>query len=300
MPRRHIAICIGLSLVALANGCSKSPTSPAAAPPSDQAQVTATLGSAASLVNDGLTESTIQGPANVVVPTGYSAQAAIQPYKWWQTVTGLTATWTFVFADTDSTGHPKSCLATVNEHVTGSLVIVPNSDTTTTITKPLDKTMTRQVKLQRLLIGGAREWKVVALTGAFVTTPAPNNTSSITSIRVQTSSGVDTTLTDPHQFFSLPQLLRFGTSDTVHVTVTTTRTDDPVFIHLDRIYRWRLHNNLDYTYSTQWVTSSWPGWRHFGIQVMTHASIYDNAASFDTQAWHFPFRVLQPSVPYYP
>jgi hypothetical protein len=187
--------------------------------------------------------------------------------------------------------------------MTGTLVIVPANpaDTTqagtTRINKPLDKTLTRKVMLKRLLILGVREWRVVEITGAFVTTPGAVTT--ILSIRVQSASGVDTTITDPLQFFSLSHILKFGTSDSVAVTVTTGRTNDAVFIH-----RWdwrhRLRNNLDGTYSFKWVTSTWGGWRHFGIQDLSHNSLYDDTAAPDFTAWHLPFRVTQPDVNYYP
>jgi hypothetical protein len=292
MAPRLTPVWLLLGLVAaLASGCgSSNPTAPIAQ--TDQSLVNSTLSASASLVDDNLAESALKGSAT-------QEFAAITPYKWWQSVTSVTKTWTLAFSDTDGTGHPNTCLATVNTHVTGHLVIVPLSDTTTTITKPLDKTLTRQVLLQRLLINGSRFWKIVEVTGALVTTPAPNNTSHIVSIHI-VATGVDTTLTDPTGFFSLKHIIRFAASDTIHLTVTTSRNTDPVFIHLNGIYRWRLHNNLDNTYSTHWVTSALGGWRHFGIQVMTRASLYDDTAPFDTQAWHFPFRVMQGDVDYYP
>ena len=299
MRLRIVLACLSLVLGAvLASGCSKSSNPVAPAPPSDQSQVDATLTAAASLVEDGLAESSIQGSATAL-SRATVVQAGIAPYRWWQNVTNVTRTWTLAFSNTDQTGHPNQCIATLNEHITGSLVIVPLSDTTSRITKPLDKTLTRQVMLDRLLIGGIHVWKVVEVTGAHVQTLAPNNTSHIVSIHV-VASGVDTTLTNPLQFFSLRHVIRFATSDSVHLTVTTSRTDDPVFIHLNGIYRWRLRNNLDGTYSTAWQTSAWGGWRHFGIQIMTHASLYDDAAPFDTEAWHFPFRVTMGDLNYYP
>ncbi len=291
---------VGMAAV-LAAGCSKSPTAPTpAAPASDQAQVVVTLGLADSLVDDDLGESTLHSSATSAHPAGPDGiETPITPYAWWQVVSGVSRTWTFAFADTDSTGHPSVCIATLTKHVTGSFVIVPASDTTTTITKALDKTYTRKVMLERLLINGVRIWKVVEVTGALGSTPAPNNTCQIVSIHL-VATGVDTTLTDAQQFFSLRHVIRFATSDTVHLTVTTSRNTDAVFIHLNGIYRWRLHNNLDNTYSTQWVTSALGGWRHMGIQVMTHATLYDDTAPVDTEAWHFPFRVLQPDLDYYP
>ena len=73
-------------------------------------------------------------------------------------------------------------------------------------------------------------------------------------LQVLSTSGVDTTITDPLGWFSVRHIIQFGTNDSVAVTVTTSRNDDPVFIH-----RWdwrhRLRNNLDGTYSFKWVTS---------------------------------------------
>jgi len=291
---------------ALASGCGKSPTSPTAQV-GDPGQVASVLGLAPDLVDDGLAEdaSVVTASASYAPPGGNSAQAAIRPFTWWQNVTSETRTWTFAFADTDSSGRPTTCIATLSKHMTGSLIIVPTSmaDTTqpdtTHITKPLDKTLTRRIMLHRILIGNSRLWRVTAVTGAFVTTPGA--VTHIQSLRIQSASGVDTTITDPLQWNSLRHVIKFGTSDSVTVTVTTLRADDAVYIH-----RWdwrhRLRNNGDGTYTFSWVTSPWGGWRYFGVQAMSHGSIYDDTAAFDSQAWHLPFRVVggQPDVDYYP
>ena len=312
MRSRLWLVGAGLGVIAaLAAGCgSKSPTSPTFGS-NDQTEVAATLASAPTLVDDSLAESSNHVAASALRaeaggfamasgPGGpHALTAAIVPYQWWQVITRLSRTWTFAFSDTDSTGRPATCIATLHKHMLGSLVIVPVSDTLTRVTKPLDKTLVRMAMLKRLLIGGVRSWRIVEVTGALVTTPAPNNTTTIQSIRLQSSSGVDTTVTDPLQFFSLRHVIRFATSDSVTLTVTTTRTDDAVFIH-----RWdwrhRLHNNLDGTYTISWVTSPWSGWRHFGIQALSHASLYDDTAPVDQEAWHLPFRVAQADVNYYP
>jgi len=275
--------------------------------------VASVLSSAATLTDDGLAEDPSRVGASALAPElgemsdPNATQALIRPFAWWQNVTQITPTWTLTFADTDAaTGRPNTCIATLKKHMTGSLVVIPASPTDTTVAdsgntvrKPLDKTLTREIKLSRLLIGSAREWKVVQVTGAFVSTVNP--TTSIVSLNIHSSSGVDTTIYDPLQWISLRHVLRFGTLDTVTVTVTTTRTNDPVFIH-----RWdwrhRLRNNLDHTYTFSWVTSAWGGWRWFGIQAMSHGSLYDDTLPFDMEAWHFPFRVVggQPDVDYYP
>ncbi len=296
-------------LVAFGSGCSKSssPTAPNPTSAGDAAQVQSTLTAATALIDDGLAQdssSVSAAPASASRAAGVSSiEAAIRPFTWWQVVTAETRTWSFAWSDTDASGHPNTCIATLNDHMTGRLVVVPVSpaDTTqpsaTRIFKPLDKTLTRKVMLERLPIGVQRLWKVVGLTGAFVQTPGA--TTHIMSLRIQSASGVDTTITDPLGWYSVHHIIHFGTSDSVAITVTTSRNDDPVFIH-----RWdwrhRLRNNLDGTYSFKWVTSPWGGFRHFGIQAMTHGSIYDDTLPFDMQAWHLPFRVTQPSVNYYP
>jgi hypothetical protein len=308
MRSRWLSVVSLLALGALlAGGCSKSSTTTSPnLPVDDQTQVNATLAASATLVDDGLAEDGSQVSANSAslrIEGTVQPDAAIRPYAWWQDITHETRTWTFVWSDSDATGHPNTVIGTLVKHMTGSLIIIPVSPAdstqpdTTRITKPIDKTLTRQIMLKRLTIGANRVWKVVEVTGAFVTTPGA--TTHIVSIRLQSSSGVDTTITDPLQFNSLRHVIRFGTQDSVTVTVTTTRANDAVFIH-----RWdwrhRLRNNLNDTYSFSWVTSAWGGWRYFGIQAMSHGSLYDDTAPFDMQAWHMPFRVDQGDVDYYP
>jgi len=307
MHRRLLITGIVLALAgALVYGCSKSPTAPAA-PTTDNGQVSNLLTQAASLVDDQLAEDNSQVVASALRESGglYSAQAAVKPFAWWQNITGETRTWSFAFADTDTTGHPTTCVATLSKHMTGTLVIIPVSPADSTqadtsrIDKPIDKTLTRKVMLKRMTLAGEHVWRVTEVSGAFVTTPG--SSVDIMSLHIHSSSGVDTTITDPLQWNSLRHVLAFTTSDTVTVTATTSHTDDAVYIH-----RWdwrhRLRSNGDGTYTFSWVTSTWSGWRHFGIQAMTHGSIYDDTAPFDMEAWHMPFRVVgqQSAVDYYP
>jgi hypothetical protein len=315
---RRVMGAIGAWIVAamVSAGCGgKSSTSPTTSSSADEAQVASVLGAASSLTDDGLAEDPSRVDASASAPASplqgemsdpAATQALIRPFEWWQRVTQVTPTWTLAFADTGADGRPTTCIATLHKHMTGSLIVIPTTPADTTradslhsISKPLDKTLTRKIMLSRLLIGTERLWKVVEVTGASVSTIGPQT--SLMSLHIHATSGVDTTIVDPLQWFSLRHVLKFATHDTVTVTATTSRTNDAVFIH-----RWdwrhRLRNNLDGTYSFTWVTSAWGGWRWFGIQAMSHGSIYDDTLPFDMEAWHFPFRVVggQPDVPYYP
>ena len=310
MRQRLIGLgAAALLLAALAIGCGKStPTSPVGLSSADPAQVATTIAQAPDLVDDGLAEDASRVSASdlqaAIGPMG--AQAAIRPFAWWQNVTSITRAWSFAWADTDTSGHPMTCVATLSKHMTGSLVIVPRlasdstqADSVNVIRKPLDKTLTRRVMLQRVLIAGVRRWRVVAVTGAFVTTPGA--TTNIVSLRLQSTSGVDTTITDPLQWHALKRVVKFTPSDTVTVTVTTSRTNDLVYIHRTD-WRHRLRSNGDGTYTFSWVTTPLSGWRFFGIQAMSNSSLMDDTAAYDSQAWHMPFRVAggQPDVNYYP
>ena len=115
--------------------------------------------------------------------------------------------------------------------MTGQLVVIPASatdstmaDSGNTVRKPLDKTLTREIKLSRLLIGSAREWKVVQVTGAFVSTIAP--TTSILSLNIHSSSGVDTTIYNPLQWFSLRHVLKFGLASSTQLLREAIRWHD--------------------------------------------------------------------------
>jgi hypothetical protein len=305
--RTPCAAALVALLAALASGCSNSPTSPGANANNDQSQVNATLTASATLVDDGIEESNAQVSASTTAePTkGISTEAAVRPFTWWQDVRSTTRQWSFTFSDSDSTHRPQTCIATLAKHMTGNFVVVPVDPADSThastqrILKPLDKTLTRRIELKHLLINGVRTWRITGVTGGFMSTAVA--TTNLVSLHLHSTSGVDTTITDPTQFFPLRSVIAFGPLDTVTVTATTERTNDAVFIH-----RWdwrhRLHNNLDDTYSFTWVTSAWGGWRHFAIQAMSHGSLYDDTLPYDSEAWHFPFRVngYQPPVDYYP
>lgn len=303
LPAAGVILTLFAAIVA---GCSSSTSPTAPSPATDAGQVSATLAASLSLVDDGLAEDSTQvSAAAALTYSGARPAAIIRPFTWRQHVTRETRTWDFVWSDTDSTGRPRTVVVTLHKHLTGEFVIVPVSPGDSTradsirYVKPLDKMLTRKIMLQRILINGVRVWKIVEVTGAFVTTPG--STTHILSVRLQSKSGVDTTITDPLQWLSLRHIVQFGADDSVTVTVTTNHTNDVVYIH-----RWdwrhRLHDNLNGTYSFTWVTSPWSGWRHFAIQAMSHGTLYDSVAPVELEAWHEPFRVVggQPDVDYYP
>ena len=136
MRSRLLAAGAALALAtSLVNGCSKSPTAPVAAATDTQSLVSATLASATSLVDENLAEDATPITASLASSSagGASVLAAVRPFTWRRIITSETRTWTFAWADTDSTGRPKTCVATLHKHMTGSFVIVPVSAADSTL-----------------------------------------------------------------------------------------------------------------------------------------------------------------------
>jgi hypothetical protein len=167
------------------------------------------------------------------------------------------------------------------------------------VRKPLDDLWLRRFLMKRVAVGqgGEARWKLAAATPVEVT--SKDATTQITSVRLQTGSR-DTTLSDPTAFIYLRRVLRFSSEDTVTVTVTTPRTDDVVLL-----YRWdrreRLTGNGDGTYTGKFRVGLFDGWRHFGVNALSHGTLFDDAAPYDSKAWIFPYVIVGgPEVDYLP
>ncbi len=299
-----------LALTGLLAGCSKnsSITDPARTNPpassAEQAKVASTLASEPTLVEDGLMES-----ADV---TSFGALpgtfAAIQPLRFWRRITDVQRSYQFAFSDTDSTGRPTRAVVTVNKLLTGTFNIataVPgDSDSVVVIHKPLSDRWVRRILLRRVPSwrDDGPEWRIVATSGVQVTSQGA--TTHVQSLRVQ-APGLDTTLTDPLAFQYLRGIVRVNPGDQVTLTVTTQRNDD-VVVTMMFGHRVRFQNNGDNTYTAVWtVPQPWQYGEgpmpmgapvlHFGFDALSHGTLFDDTAPYDSQAWVLPF-VIAPNM----
>jgi hypothetical protein len=302
-----LAVSLPLALAVLA-GCGTDSVSPGNLQTTDQSQVTRTVGSAPSLIDDDLLTTTSPvSLARALRGGNDAAPAAIQPFTFWRSITSDTRTFGIAFADTDSTGHPATAVVTIHRHFTGTFLVLPESlpgvpylTPTHIVRKPLDDLWERRVLLNHLPIDGSAHsiWRIAAVSGAEVTSQGA--TSTIDSIQVRAGSGLDTTIADPLAFFHLRKVMRFGPDDSVTVTTWTRRTDDVVvFYHHDR--RARFTNNGDGSYTFGFRTVAYNGWRHFGVNVLSHGALFDDQAPYDSKAWILPYAVTtMPPVDYVP
>src|SRR5262249_18578043 len=86
----------------------------------------------------------------------------------------------------------------------------------------------------------------------------------------------------------LRSILRFAPESMVTLTVTTGRNDDVVVLQRAG-ERFRFHSNGNNTYTGMWQIGMFaPGVRHFGVNALSHGTLFDDVAPYDSQAWLFP------------
>lgn len=136
-------------------------------------------------------------------------------------------------------------------------------------------------------------WKVAATSGVKVTSARPADEARhvrIESIQVQ-SGALDTTITAPLEFFRLRRILKLEAGAEVAITVRTTHADDIVLL-MAHGRRTRLEPNGDNSYTGRWIVPNDGGIRHFGVNALSHDTLWDDAPVYNSQAWVFPFAVM--------
>ena len=302
-----VTILLGLTVLW---GCSDNSVNPQSQAAGEEAAITGTLAALPEFMDDGLFDTpdqTLLAPS--LRDAGEVAAApkeAIEPFVFWRAITARSRRFEFAFADSDSTGRPTTAIVTVHRRFTGTFNILPRdpnaptvADRSGAIAKPLDDHWVRRLLLKRIRLGDETRgrWRLAAASGVSVT--SAEATSEIESIRVETATQ-DTTLTDPLAFVFLRRMLRFAPEDSVTLTVTTPRADDVVLLY-HREHRGRFRNNGDGTYTARLRAGHLAGWRHFGVNVLSHGTLFDDAAPYDSKAWIFPYVVLPgPTAEYLP
>ena len=129
MRRRILLAVFVLAAAGLLAGCGKKSPSSLSSPgttgstgsAADQAAVAGTLALVPEVVEDGQFESADTTSLGVLAPAAGAAgaQAAIQPLRFWRTITNVTRSFQFAFADTDTTGRPTRAQVTVDKLLTG-------------------------------------------------------------------------------------------------------------------------------------------------------------------------------------
>jgi hypothetical protein len=323
MRSRLLLAAFLLAATGLLAGCGKStPNAPVSGDANslDQAQVASVVAAEPEVVEDGQSEAADAASLGALTGSGpgaglSGALSAIAPLRFWRVIDNVDRSFEFAFSDPDSAGRPMTAIVTVHKRLTGRFNIltgVPGSDsvaldsTNSVVHKPLTDLWVRRILLKRFAtsVSTRSAWRVVATSGVKVTSPGA--TTRIESLRVQ-AAGLDTTVTDPLRFFFLRRILKLEPGTPVTLTVTTPRNDDVVVLR--RVgQRFRFHNNGDGTYSATWLvpdlrlgTGPRPGPGrppvfHFGVDALSHGTLFDDQAPYDSQAWVLPILLAPDQV----
>jgi hypothetical protein len=287
-----------LLLGGLAAGCGRNagdpiaPTGGGSSSANDPAEISQTMQGAPELVDDGQYQSTdqtrIDGPAG--------AANAIQPLYFARAIRRVETNFEFAFADTDSTGRPTTAFVTVNRNLFGTFNILAGTRTegglrdTVRVSKPLADHWVRHLLLKRVppptdsrLVGRPR-WRIAATSGVEVTSRAA--TTRIVSLEIKTASR-DTVISDPLALFRLRRVMKFAAGEEVTLIVTTGRNDDVVVLVRGGL-RARFANNGDNTYTLAWHAPPVGGLFHVGVNALSHGTLFDDQAPYDSKAWIVP------------
>ena len=296
--RSKLRVLLPLLLLVVFAGCSKSPGVLAPDPgggSADRSEVEAEVARQAALVEDGFSESADQTPVDQSGSNGGVATTAeVRPVYFWRHIRDVDRFFEIAFADTDSTGRPTRAVVTVHKIFRGSFNIVPadsngQPDREHVIHKPLVDHWVRRVLLRRMPIEGSDRpvWRIVACSGVEIT--SRDAQTNILRVRVQTRDQ-DTTFTDPLAFQRLRAITRLEPGEAVALTVTTLTADDVVLLYA-REHRLRFHNNGDHTYSAVWTAPEPRGLYHLGLNALSHGTLFDSEAPYDSKAWILPYVV---------
>lgn len=300
-------------------GCSRTgtPTGSDGNYGPEQAEISSALSSTPDLIDDGQMESSDVGLVKAG-PSFDGAVAAIRPYRFWRQIDDVTRRFEFAFTDTDSVGRPTKAMVTVHKVLRGSFNIAAGqagvdtagSDTTARrlIKKPLVDHWVRRmliVRIPRRDTTASREarergmWKVAGTSGVEVmsATPAEGAHAQIQSIQIQSGS-LDTMITAPREFFRLRNVLKLQAGAEVTVTVTTLAADDVVIL-MARNHRRRFEHVDGNTYVGHWTLADERGVRHFGVNVLSNDTLFDDAAPYNSHAWMFPYAVVGEDIAEY-
>jgi hypothetical protein len=290
-----------LLAIAVLSGCSKPPATGAngsSGSTQEQADVMAELTGNPEVVDDEVSEAadetSYEASAGVAMSEGVAA--AIQPIHFWRRIDQVDRRFEFAFGDPDSGGRPTTAWVTVHKRLLGTFNILtaPRADSVferNVVHKRLDDRWTRRLLLKRVRVSesGDMQWRIVSHSGIKVRAHQANT--AIVSLRVQCGT-VDTVITDPLGFLRVRRLLRFSPRDSVVLTVTTGSNTD-VVVSQWRDRRFRFRNNGDNTYTGVFLAPRVEGVRHIGVNALSHGTLFDDEARYDSEAWIFPYVVVE-------
>lgn len=300
-PWSRIAVLAVCAFALASCGKTSSLQSPAAGggvtpTANDQAQIAQALQEASGFVQEDLTTSSLPFESDA-----RGTFAVVRPWQFWRQITDVQTTMETEFSNPDSAGRPLAATVTIHRALTGTFNLVGRvfSDTDTTVArvrKPLADDWTRRIALVRRPIPndtGLTRWRLAGTSGVDVRTKG--GATRILSLHVE-APGLDTTITDPLELHRLRRIFFVAEGSEVTLTAyTESATDVVLFYGHDQ--RRRFTNNNNGTYTFTFTPGRFIGLRNFGVDALSHGTLFDDSAAYDSNAWIFPYVVVADRAP---
>jgi hypothetical protein len=255
-------------------------------------------------------DATFGAEAGVGLP---GTDAAIEPAFWFRRIRSHERSFDVEFEHPDT--NTVIAHVTVTDRLLGSFNVATRPDTLdgevvqrSLISKPLADTSIRKAVFTRHRCvrdddpatdedaedradgyrDGWSRWRLVALSGHEVTSDA--GTRAIQSVRLQ-AGDVDVTVTDPLELKRVRgELIHLPPATPVSVTVQTGDPTDVVVLYT-RWGRQRLRLAENGTFEGRFPTPAYFGLRHIAVNALSHGTLFDDVAPYDSKAWGIPFFV---------
>ena len=137
---------------------------------------------------------------------------------------------------------------------------------------------------------GWSRWRLRAVSGAEIT--SDEGSRQILSVRIQ-AGDVDVTVTDPLELKNRAELLRLPPGVPVHVTAITADPTDKVVLY-SRWGRMPLRRMEDGSCQGRFLTPLAGGRKHVAVNALSHDTLFDDVAPYDSKAWGLPYVVVAP------
>jgi hypothetical protein len=121
---------------------------------------------------------------------------------------------------------------------------------------------------------------------------------AVQSLRIQTAD-LDTTITDPLELHRIRRMILLPEGTDVTLTAKTASASDVVLFY-GHDQRRRFTNNGDGTFTFHFTAGRYLGIRNFGVDALSHGTLFDDAEPYDSNAWIFGYVVVPDRAPIVP
>lgn len=294
---RALAIA-GCCLLLAGCGKSTSATAPVAPPaPSESELVTTAALSQSDYLRDDVYDVTASTTTRARQAGPLAAMEPLSFFRWYSTAgRDLSVT----LSDPDSAGRPRTADLLVRRDLRGMLHVTrqpaagSEPDTHNVIHKFVHDLWQRHLIMKRVADPAAHDgstiWVLDRVSPIAVRSAPVSVAIQSVQLHVPGDPSLDRTISDPSASIADADLPRVVNGQSAEVTVTTGQAGQVVLLYAPN-GRVRMTDQLDGTYRASFTPSASGAHLHLAVNVLSHATLYDDTLPYDSAAWVIPYKV---------